>query len=417
MFTGSFLISGMLIGLLVGWLRKVPALLTGYVKSRFIQTLEIAPTVTGYHEGDVNLILDWINANPNTIKTSYMVGNPSMEDKTAYPTSRNVTIGNGRHYFKHNGKRFWIDITTEKSTTTGAANNVSIKPSITFIVSTWGKDVTQLKSWYESVRYMPTREPKCYTVDVNGRATLLGFCPRRTFDSVIIQKDTMRKIKNRIDHFRNSKEWYLHHSIPYKLVLVFAGVPGTGKTSLIKAIVHEYGLNAYIATSVTQIKSSVDRLASTDSKVNTAIIAEDFDTFAGLGKRKSEEKVEDTTNKTYDEVMGTRDNLSGTSLHTLLNSLDGFTELNGNIILLSTNHPENIDPAIMRKGRVDEIFYINALEDEDIKQYIHWVYNEHVDYGVLDNLNFFPIVGASLQDLFLQSEGDYNKFIQSIPQR
>jgi chaperone BCS1 len=37
----------------------------------------------------------------------------------------------------------------------------------------------------------------------------------------------------------------------------------------------------------------------------------------------------------------------------LLNALDGVRTQEGRILFMTTNHPENLDPALVRPGRVD----------------------------------------------------------------
>ena len=44
---------------------------------------------------------------------------------------------------------------------------------------------------------------------------------------------------------------------------------------------------------------------------------------------------------------------SDLSLSKLLNILDGIPERTGQVIMMSANHPEKIDPALLRPGRID----------------------------------------------------------------
>jgi ATP-dependent 26S proteasome regulatory subunit len=50
----------------------------------------------------------------------------------------------------------------------------------------------------------------------------------------------------------------------------------------------------------------------------------------------------------------------------LLNVLDGVLYRSGLITIITTNHPELLDSAIMRQGRMDMVFQINYPKKKDI---------------------------------------------------
>jgi SpoVK/Ycf46/Vps4 family AAA+-type ATPase len=54
------------------------------------------------------------------------------------------------------------------------------------------------------------------------------------------------------------------------------------------------------------------------------------------------------------------------SLSGLLNVLDGVVDTPGRIVIMTTNHPEMLDPALIRPGRVDKKLMLGFMRSEDI---------------------------------------------------
>ena len=59
-------------------------------------------------------------------------------------------------------------------------------------------------------------------------------------------------------------------------------------------------------------------------------------------------------------------NLSG-----ILNVLDGVVETPGRIVIMTTNHPELLDPALIRPGRIDRHIEMGFMELDDIVNMFH----------------------------------------------
>jgi chaperone BCS1 len=62
------------------------------------------------------------------------------------------------------------------------------------------------------------------------------------------------------------------------------------------------------------------------------------------------------------------------SLSGLLNVLDGVVDTPGRIVILTSNHPEMLDPALIRPGRVDKMLMLGYMETPDIVQMLELYY-------------------------------------------
>lgn len=59
-------------------------------------------------------------------------------------------------------------------------------------------------------------------------------------------------------------------------------------------------------------------------------------------------------------------NPDAVSLSGLLNVLDGVVDTPERIVILISNHPEMLDPALIRPGRVDKKLMLGYMEAEDV---------------------------------------------------
>jgi chaperone BCS1 len=59
---------------------------------------------------------------------------------------------------------------------------------------------------------------------------------------------------------------------------------------------------------------------------------------------------------------------SSVSMSGILNSIDGITSPDGRILIMTTNHPEKLDPALIRAGRIDHRINVSKLSYYDAKK-------------------------------------------------
>ncbi|KAJ5900047.1 hypothetical protein N7495_004791 [Penicillium taxi] len=168
-----------------------------------------------------------------------------------------------------------------------------------------------------------------------------------------------------------TRRWYSNRGIPYRRGYLLHGPPGTGKTSLCFAAAGLLGLKLYLLN-LNSKQLDEDALSSLFSELprRCIILLEDIDT-AGIThqrgkpvekeKKDSEESSENGEDVDAVVVQDTdspatvieEDKQTGITLSGLLNVIDGVAASEGRILVMTTNHPEKLDPALLRPGRVD----------------------------------------------------------------
>lgn len=103
------------------------------------------------------------------------------------------------------------------------------------------------------------------------------------------------------------------------------------------------------------------------------------------------------------------DDPAGLSLSSILNVLDGIKPLDDIVIFMTTNFIDKIDPAILRKGRTDDIIEIKALTTDGVNKYLEY------SFGDAHGIDFdISIKGCDLQAIIIDNRQDVNAVKQEL---
>jgi chaperone BCS1 len=89
------------------------------------------------------------------------------------------------------------------------------------------------------------------------------------------------------------------------------------------------------------------------------------------------------------------------TLSGLLNAIDGTFSRDGRILIMTTNHPEKIDPALIRKGRADVREHIGLLGAPEVLAMCKHFLGASAGAEMAETVTV-PIAPADLQELLLQ---------------
>lgn len=179
-----------------------------------------------------------------------------------------------------------------------------------------------------------------------GRASTV---PSRGIKSVILKEGQAERIMEDIKNFIRQEKRYIELAVPYHRGYLFQGPPGTGKSSVASAIAHEFGKDVYIIN--LSAKSSDDDLIDdvSDIRPGSILLLEDIDVVTAVKDRDDERE--------------------GVTMTGILNVLDGILTPYGLITIVTTNDVSQIDPAVLRPGRIDLQEEVGFADDYQIRRF------------------------------------------------
>lgn len=258
--------------------------------------------------------------------------------------------------------------------------------------------------------------------------------------------DDKSNVIQMIDYFLNNHEEYKRIGMPYTLGFLLTGLPGTGKTSFIKCLA-KYTKRHIVVLPTKKIRN-IDTLKNIFMKddINYTRIPnnkriyvfEDIDcgewsdiVMSRSLKREMPCKNDNNseTGKILESVITqivsskcddddrqgkgrkkgglTSEEKNSITLSDFLELLDGIVEIPGRMIVMSSNHPEILDPALIRPGRIDKVIEFNKLNKINVaKIFKHW-FGHKLPQNVFDSMKDNVFTQAEIGNLFAQRNLDY----------
>ena len=408
-----------------------------------------------YSEG-FNAMLDYITKNigntPNITEIKELYSNYTNVDINGRTTMSQFIVSQTKEFFID--PDIFINIVNHKEDCEDAKKNIFQIENISIEIFSYKHSLSELKRYFDdilsnykiSIQTGRNKKKFIYNVDKVFLKEDEGKFDRwkedeyksnRTFDNLFFERKA--EILKKIDFFMDNKSWYDDMGIPYNLGIGLHGPPGTGKTSFIKALANKTQRDIVIIPlkqikTVSQLKTiffedTYSRLNDSGSKSfdKKIIVFEDIDCIGDVVKnreiilrekeREKLEKKECTVNTKENDKLLTEilpSFLDPITLDDFLNLWDGVRETPGRIIVITSNFYSQLDPALVRPGRID-IGYEMANVSHDILQEMHVHFFKkkitEEDIRMIQSLFYSP---AEIVNIFLSSDFDEFNYLARL---
>lgn len=180
--------------------------------------------------------------------------------------------------------------------------------------------------------------------------------PHKTLDSVYLPHGVKEDLILDIEKFLESEKKFVNVGIPWHRGYAFYGKPGNGKSSVALALANHFSKDLYNLplSAIKDDKSLVKSIS--DLNAGSILLLEDIDVFSNTMSREQSK--------------------SSPTLAGLLNALDGVGTPHGLITIMTTNHFNKLDPALVRPGRMDYKLHLKAPVQSQIEEMFSRVFEE-----------------------------------------
>jgi chaperone BCS1 len=355
----------MLIGSAAALLRKLPAQLWAFVERRLSISLEISSRDPAFRwiqtwlaahpyarrARDLSLTTTWVSAEPDPTVETGPYSNPSGLASQAQFV---LSPASGMHVMMYRGRILLLNRIRHDHHHTGS---YIIHESIRIqLLGGNRKLIDDLLAEAHACSFPPTPGVSIRTAR-NDCWMVSSWQPRRPLASLVLADQTLEDLLDDLRDFYRSGCWYSDRGIPYRRGYLLHGPPGTGKTTLVLALAGELKLSVAVLSLSSRLMTDESlRTMVDDLPIATILLIEDVDCVF----KNSRSTTADT----------------GVTLSGLLNALDGVSSREGRVLFLTTNHPERLDPALVRPGRVDRKVELGYATRDQARRLFLWFYRD-----------------------------------------
>lgn len=333
----------MLIGGVMAYLRALPRQLCAWIEGQITMTVTVKDDDAAFR-----WVREWF------LEQKFLERIRRLDlDTTLRGADLALVPAPGHHFFWRGGRPVWVWFHRSEETHGWTPRRTE---SLTF--QTMGRDRAFLRGFVDEVIGCHRRKQRTssylYVYD-EGWTQVDAYAPR-LLESVLLKPGEKEHLLADITRFRSAGARYRRLGVPYHRGYLLYGPPGTGKTSLVSALAARFGMSIY-SFNLAEMNDRVLRSAMNDVPENSVLLFEDIDGMRAGNRRADAASVPVKGAPASPGAKGEAP-IGSVTLSGLLNVLDGFYAPENVICVMTTNHAEALDPALLRPGRIDYKLYL-----------------------------------------------------------
>ena len=328
-----------------------------------------------------SLVSIWNSFLQNEIIQQYAKKQFSVENVTVYILKIKETINESEipnpEYNSYNQKKALYDSLSQQSNVENASN-----PQIMIDM---GLHIIPPKTI--------TKQTSIWSIHCSEEGSV-----KKRLDTLYLRKQDFIKLATILHMFKENSSVYDDLCINKKLGIMLHGDPGTGKSSTIMAIATYLNYDIYYVSlngvkTNSQLDIIFDHVMENCSK-NGMIVFEDIDAQTDIVHRRGGTRGIDEGAMLMHDLDSKKDD--DLDLSYFLNKLDGTLAKQNMVYVMTTNHLEKLDPALIRKGRINAIFHLKKCDRYQVSHIFEKIMGRKIDEEVLGRIEEDKFVPAQI---------------------
>jgi chaperone BCS1 len=277
----------------------------------------------------------------------------------------------------------------------------------TITLTTIGRDRSHLEQLLADARSVQDRDVVPVHLWSGYGYSLIERRTRRALETVHLAPGLREQIVADAERFVARRGWYVERGIPHRRGYLFEGPPGTGKSTMALALAGALRRPIHIINPATVADDNALQSAINQAGSGVVLI-EDIDAL-DCGRERQKPQPQGYTDAPVPgrgalvAAAPDQPTMTGITTSGLLNAIDGVAARDGRILIITTNHADKLDAALIRPGRIDMRCHFGPAGESEALAMFRRFCPEQDEAGFMAEIGSeLPLSQAELQNRLLR---------------